>query len=125
MRIVAFLVLAFLLLSQSGLAACPHASVVTLEPQVHTVAGNGVPALLDGPALSASFVEPYGLAVGPDGSIYVTDMGAATIRRIRGGVVETIAGVSVPGPTKLQRIGGYADGPRMEAKFGRPMGIAI
>jgi sugar lactone lactonase YvrE len=49
----------------------------------------------DGPAASATFQAPLGIALGRDGAIYVSDYGAQTIRRISAsGVVSTIAGTA-------------------------------
>ncbi len=40
---------------------------------VSTLAGQGTPGCLDGPALQAMFGYPWGIAVGPDGYIYIAD----------------------------------------------------
>lgn len=46
-----------------------------------------------GPVRDARFNFPYGVAVGPDGSVYVADSGNARIRRVTpDGIVNTIAG---------------------------------
>jgi hypothetical protein len=95
------------------------------EPIVSTVAGNGALGVRNGPALSASFVEPSGVAVGLDGSMYIADAGAQEIRRIRSGVVECFAGRSSPGSYPEQRNGGYADGPVQMAEFNRPVSVAV
>ena len=47
------------------------------------LAGDGVPGVVDGVGLSARFVEPYALAVSPDGrSVMVADRRACLVRRL-------------------------------------------
>ena len=46
---------------------------ITPVGTVSTVAGSGKRGGNDGPALEASFEDPTGVAIGPDGSIYVLD----------------------------------------------------
>lgn len=58
---------------------------------VSTLAGSGVPMLLDGAALQAGFDTPSALAVGRDGAIYVADTGNHALRRIKDGMVDTLA----------------------------------
>lgn len=73
---------------------------------------------LDGPAASARFSEPTGLALDGAGNLFVTDLASHTIRRITsGGVVSTLAG--------LARNDGRADGPGTTARFSHPYGIAV
>ena len=40
---------------------------------VSTVAGDGIPGLIDGPALRANFKSPLDVTISPDGTIYVAD----------------------------------------------------
>jgi hypothetical protein len=93
---------------------------------VSTVAGGGNPtpdglsvpgSFADGPAPTARFNDPMGLAVGSDGALYVADTDNRCIRRIRNGVVTTFAGR--PGAA------GHDDGSRLTATFFAPQGIAF
>jgi len=92
---------------------------------VSTVAGSGsvvsdgsyvAGGYRDGPALQARFDEPAGVAVTPDGTLYVADELNRCIRRIKSGVVSTFAGV----PQKQ----GAADGAGTTARFTYPRAIA-
>ena len=83
---------------------------------VRTIAGNAAGGYLDGPIPTAGFVEPFGIAVAPDGVIYVSDGGSHRVRRITvDGRVETLAG----------GIRGFRDGPGTSARFDTPSGIAL
>ena len=55
------------------------------------VAGTGEEGFRDGAAGQAQFSSPQGVTVGPDGTIYVSDTVNGAVRRIRNGVVDTIA----------------------------------
>ncbi len=64
---------------------------------ITTVAGDGFPGSTGdgGPAAEARLNQPYGIAVRPDGSLYVADFGNRRIRRIRpDGTMQTVAGGS-------------------------------
>jgi len=90
---------------------------VTPEGQVSTVAGDGNAGYLDGPAPTARFNGPMGVAVDARGNIYVADTYNDRIRLITtDGQVSTIAGAGTPG---------YADGDRTTALFDTPSGIAV
>lgn len=84
---------------------------------VRVLAGDGRDGWLDGPAGASRFSEPFGVAVAPDGAIYVSDAGSAhRIRRIEpSGVVTTVAGAGR----------GFADGPAAAARFATPSAIAM
>jgi sugar lactone lactonase YvrE len=72
---------------------------------VSTLAGNGTPALVDGPGAIASFYSPYGVAVDSSSNVYVADYGNDKIRAITpAGVVSTVATASAP-------VGVAVDGP--------------
>jgi len=86
------------------------------QGQVTTIAGDGTPGLLDGPALKAKFRMLTALKVDKQGAIYVTDTANRAIRKISGGQVTTIAGNG-----KI----GYLDGPALSAKFAGPFGLAL
>jgi RHS repeat-associated protein len=62
---------------------------------ISTVAGNGTGSFSGdaGPAVQAEVNFPQGLAVGPDGSLYIVDTGNACIRRVGpDGIITTVAG---------------------------------
>jgi sugar lactone lactonase YvrE len=86
------------------------------EAIVTTLAGDGVAGVRDGEPFRARFSDPFGVAAGPDGSIYVADAGEAQrVRRIApDGSVSTIAGSE----------GGFADGAGTSARFNTPSALA-
>jgi SGNH hydrolase-like domain, acetyltransferase AlgX/NHL repeat len=93
---------------------------------VTTLAGTGAPVLFgsgvtggyrDGPAAAAQFSNPVGVAIAPDGTVYVADLLNHCVRMIKGGVVTTFAG----NPAKA----GKDDGPALSATFTNPRGIAV
>ena len=60
--------------------------------------------------------QPWGLAFGPDDSLYVVDRGAHRILRIANGKVTTHAGTGQSG---------HVDGPAAQATFSTPHGVAV
>jgi sugar lactone lactonase YvrE len=117
----------------NGIAVGPDASVyvadalnhrirkITSDGQVSTVAGGGPTGLgrgsfSDGPVDSARFNLPKGVAVAPDGTLYVADTDNLRIRRISEGVVSTFAGTGEHGSK---------DGDRSDATFSNVAGISI
>lgn len=63
--------------------------------RVSTLAGvPGRSGLLDGEAVAALFSSPHAVLWAEDGSLLTTDIGNARLRRLRSGVVETIAGAT-------------------------------
>jgi sugar lactone lactonase YvrE len=60
-------------------------------------AGDGVVGALGnegdgGPALAALLIQPDGITIGPSDTIYVSDSLANRVRKIEGGIIDTIAG---------------------------------
>ena len=91
----AVLVAVALALTTSALTT-PQAGAVAPADTITRVAGTGTPAMSGdgGPALSATLNEPRDTAIGPDGSIYLTDTFNNRIRRIDEvtGIITTVAG---------------------------------
>src|SRR6185503_4757165 len=92
------------------LAGCPL-------PGITTVAGNGLAGLNgDGhaPTNSALYLPQDG-TVGPDGNLYFADWNNHRLRRIKDGVVETIAGTGELGDAK--------DGAALYVQFNHPTNV--
>lgn len=92
---------------------------VSPDGVVTTVAGTkGACGNADGPATSAQFCEPHGLALDSQGNLFVADTLNSTIRKISAsGEVTTVAGS--PGMI------GTADGAGTAARFYGPRGVAL
>ena len=85
---------------------------------VTTLAGSGVTGTQDGTGTAATFAMPAGIAVAPDGTVYVSDYGSSRIRKIApNGTVTTLAGGAVVGIPK--------DGAGTAAVFNQPTGLAL
>jgi streptogramin lyase len=73
----------------------------TIAADIRTIAGNGRQTYSgdDGPATEAGIAEPFGLTLGPDGSLYVCSVKNHCIRRIdeRTGFITTVAGTGQMG----------------------------
>ena len=86
-------------------------------PLVTTLAGDGTAGFVDGPANSARFNNPQGVAIMADGAVVVADTDNHRIRRIApDGTVTTLAGDGTPG---------LRDGVGVQARFNAPRGIAV
>ncbi|MCK9924968.1 protein kinase [Frankia sp. AgPm24] len=91
--------------------------------QISTVAGSGTEsgsAGDGGPAINATFYQPSGLAIAPNGVLYIADRGNDTVRRVdRSGTVSLVAG----SPGKSGRTG---DGrAASSALLNSPKGLAL
>jgi sugar lactone lactonase YvrE len=83
---------------------------------VTVLAGNGLPGTVDGPPDDARFADPFGVAAGADGRVYVTDTGDISgIRVVSSEGVQTLTG-GAPG---------FVDGPGRTARFDGPSGLAV
>ncbi len=90
---------------------------ITKTGLVSTIAGIGYEASADGPAASAGFYRPEGIALDSAGNIFVADYNNNKIRKITpAGVVSTFAGSGSQGST---------DGTGTSARFYLPCSIAI
>ena len=90
---------------------------ITPDGVVSTIAGIGKAGFKDGPADSARFKYPGGVAIDANGNIYVADNLNHRIRKIStDGQVTTFAGTGEAGTD---------DGPADQATFFKPLGITI
>lgn len=93
--------------------------MVAANWQVELLAGStaGTGGYVDGTGGTARFNDPRGIAVGPDGTIYVADTYNHCIRKITpDGVVSTLAGTNTSG---------YVDATGATARFYCPWALAV
>lgn len=85
---------------------------------VTIIAGSGAAGYLDGPAATAQFSLPSGIAVDGAGNVFVTEFGNHTVRKIdmATGMVSTVAGNGTPG---------CVNGNGTAARFTNPTGITV
>ena len=89
---------------------------ITPRGVVSTYAGTGAPGETNGHRLSASFNNPYGLALDAEGNLYVGDVANHRIRKIAAdGIVTTLAGKKK----------GFSDSNGPQARFNHPYGVAV
>jgi DNA-binding beta-propeller fold protein YncE len=79
---------------------------------VTTFAGTGTAGSADGPAASASFRGPFGIAIDGSGVIYVADSTDNKIRKIDSGTVSTVAGTGTASFTNGTPLTATFNGPR-------------
>jgi secreted PhoX family phosphatase len=91
---------------------------ITPGGMVSTLAGSGIfGGKADGPAGTASFDQPIGIAVDNAGFVYVSELTNKLVRKISpGGQVSTLAGGGLLN---------FADGTGNAASFAAPKGIAV
>lgn len=92
---------------------------ISVTGEVSTLAGTAqTPGAADGPAHSASFRSPSGIAVATDGAIWICDTGNHTIRRLSTNAeVSTVAG--------LAGTSGSTDAQGGDARFKSPAALAL
>lgn len=92
---------------------------ISPDGNVSTLAGSpGARGAIDGTGSAARFNEPAGLAIGPEGQLYVADRGNGTLRVVTpDGEVSTLAGSSGHF--------GYSDGIGAAARFSRFNGVDV
>jgi len=118
------LALALAVVAALGLAKAPvRASAIPVSGgSIWTIAGMGGSPSLGGdggPAIDASFAQPWGIAVDRSGNVFVADTGNNVLRRIdTDGIITTVAGNG--------RSGSLGDGlPAVDAELAGPTGVAV
>ncbi|MBK1717696.1 RHS repeat-associated core domain-containing protein, partial [Thiocystis violacea] len=90
---------------------------------ITTIAGNGTRGYSGdgGAATAAKLYHPAGIAIGPDGSLYIADSENASVRKVTpDGMITTVAGNGSGGS------GSNGDGgPAIAVSLGRPVGVAV
>ncbi|WP_183575408.1 NHL repeat-containing protein [Mucilaginibacter sp. X5P1] len=82
-----------------------------------TYAGDGNAGFLNGPAATAEFYAPQGIAIDAQGNLFVADLGNNVIRKIStAGVVSTFCGNGTRG---------YVNGADTLAEFNNPQGLCV
>jgi len=80
-------------------------AVNSMSGFITTIAGNGLIGYTGdgGPALSARLAFPEGVAVAPDGDIYIADNGNTVLRRVDGvnSIITTIGGIAFADPRRV------------------------
>jgi sugar lactone lactonase YvrE len=102
--------------------------MITPAGVVSTYAGGGGYGATDGPALSASFNYPGGVAVDASGNVYVADTGNNKIRMITPGTPGSgVGGIvsSYTGTAGTPMGSGATDGAAASATFYQPNGLAV
>ncbi len=90
---------------------------ITKDGTVTTLAGSGSASYLDGPATTARFYYPAGVAVDSKGTVYVADRSNHRIRMVAAdGTTTTLAG---------NGSATYQDGKGTAAKFNSPNGVDV
>jgi hypothetical protein len=94
---------------------------VGTDGTITTVAGNGEFGFSGdgGPAKDARLTDPRGIAVGPDGTLYIADTRNHRVRAVRpDGIITTVAGNGVSGFSG-------DGGPAKDAKLYNPEAVAV
>lgn len=85
---------------------------ITPAGEVSTFAGSSTPSAADGVGLAAGFNNPYGIALGNSGTVYVTDQNNNTVRKITAaGEVTTVVGTAGSGAAFVEGVLPSALGP--------------
>src|SRR5206468_2412981 len=91
------------------------------DGSMHTIAGNGTLGFSGdgGPATQAELNAPNGVAVGPDGTVYIADSANQRVRAVApDGTIRTVAGTGING------IAGDG-GPATQAQLSFPQDVAV
>jgi sugar lactone lactonase YvrE len=102
-----------------------RADAAGFNASMSTFAGSGAIGYRDGDALTSTFTVPVGVALGPNGAVYVADAGSQRIRIISNGRVRTLAGSGSFFDRGSWVRGAYRDGAGAQAAFNFPAGLAV
>jgi len=93
---------------------------VSGDGTITTFAGTGIPGSLgdNGPAVAANFFLPTDVTVGPNGAIYIADLGNSRIRMVQEGELTTVAG----SPLGSQPVDGRL---ALTVRLAGPTGVAV
>ena len=106
-----------LLVVDDGRRQVYQVNLVTDSIQPLAGATGGAAAGDDGPATLGKLLQPHGVAVDPDGNLFITDLIDNRVRRVSAaGVISTFAGTGA-----LAQTDGFGRG----ADVGRPRGVAF
>lgn len=90
---------------------------ITLTGQVATLGGAGTAGFGDGSADDAKLDHPQALAITQSGDVFIADSGNYRVRRMKGGVIDTVAGNGTAGY--------HDDDDRLDAELYGLEGIAV
>lgn len=100
-------------------------SALAGEGSISTYAGAGETGYKDGKSAEAVFSFPYGITLDNDGGLIVVDSYNNRIRKVRNGMVSTIAGFTDKKDSFGFPQGGYADRDVDKAMFNRPRDAVV
>ena len=96
--------------------------IISPDGTITTLAGGEEPGFADGRGEAARFSNPTGMAMGPDGRLYVADACNDSIRCVdRNGNVSTVAGRPTEEGAERESI----DGDLTVARFNSPYAVAV
>ncbi|MGH7395583.1 MAG: RHS repeat-associated core domain-containing protein, partial [Candidatus Methylomirabilales bacterium] len=97
-----------------------------LGSRITTVAGNGLAGFVGdgGPATGTPLFFPSGVAVAPDGSLFLVDQGSCRVRKVNpDGIITTVAGQGIGGGLGCGHTGD--GGPAVAAQLNNLEGITV